>query len=148
MILWLLACSLTPYRLERAVQKFDERVLIDHLQNGKYGYMRERSALGLYTVSPKKIIPQAQKALRSCLAQRNEFDYVRGACAQTLSRWNDAQAVELIVQAIAEVDDETRYWMADSLRGLEGPHAHAQLNALRNDADPILAAAIRQWLGE
>lgn len=148
MILALLACALTPYRLERAVQKYDERTLIDHLQNGKYGYIRERAANGLYRVSKNTAIPQAQNALRNCLKQKNEFDYVRGACANTLAQWNDPQAAELIVQALSDVDDETRYWMAHSLRSLDSSYAQAQLHALRNDSDPILAAAVRQWLGE
>ena len=148
MILGLLACAFTPYRLERAVQKYDERALIDHLQNGKYGYIRERAADGLYRVSPTTPIPQAQNALRNCVKKKNEFDYVRGACAHTLAQWNDPQAAELIVQALPDVNDETRYWMAHSLRSLEGAYAQAQLYALRNDSDPILAAAVRQWLGE
>ncbi len=148
MILGLLACAFTPYRLERAVQKYDERALIDHLQNGKYGYIRERAAYGLHRVSKSTAIPQAQNALRNCVKQKNEFDYVRQACAHTLSQWNDPQVAELIVQALQDVDDETRYWMANSLRSLDSAYAQAQLHALRNDSDPILAAAVRQWLGE
>ncbi|MAA79754.1 MAG: hypothetical protein CL916_10885 [Deltaproteobacteria bacterium] len=148
MILLLLACVFTPYRLERAVQKYDERSLIDHLQNGKYGYIRERAALGLHRVSPNVTIPQAQKVLRDCVTQKNEFDYVRGECAYTLAKWNDPKVAELIVQALPDVDDETRYWMANSLRSLDNTYAQAQLYALRNDSDPILAAAVRQWLGE
>ena len=148
MIFLLLACAFAPYRLERAVQKYDERALIDHLQNGKYGYIRERAASGLHRVSPSTTVPQAQKALRNCVKQKNEFDYVRAACAYTLAQWNDPQAAELIVQALSDVDDENRYWMAHSLRSLDNKYAQAQLYALRNDSDPILAAAVRQWLGE
>ena len=129
MIFYLLACAFTPYRLERAVQKYDERALIDHLQNGKYGYIRERAADGLYRVSPTATIPQAQNVLRDCVKQKNEFDYVREACAHTLAQWNDAQVAELIVQALPDVDDETRYWMVYSLRSLDNPYAKAQLYA-------------------
>lgn len=148
MILWLCACIFTPYRLENAVQKYDAQTLVDLLQNGQHGYIRERAALGLGVISKKEAIPSAQKALRTCLARHNEFDYVRGACAQTLSAWNDPEVISLIIQAIVQVDDETRYWMAYALKDLDGHQAKDQLNALRDDSDPLLAFAVRQWLGE
>jgi hypothetical protein len=142
------ACFLTPYRLERAVQKFDSRALIDHLQNGKHGYIRERAALGLRTVSPTKSIPEAQNILRTCVSLKTEFDYVRVACARTLSTWNDSKVADLIIDALPNVNTESRYWMAFSLKNLENPQAKAQLQALRNDSDPILASSVRQWLGD
>jgi HEAT repeat protein len=142
------ACFLTPYRLERAVQKFDSRALIDHLQNGRHGYIRERAAFGLHTVSPTKAIPEAQNALRSCVSLSTEFDYVRAACARTLSIWHDPKVADLIIDALPSVDAESRYWMAFSLKHLENPQAKAQLQALRNDSDPVLASSVRQWLGD
>ena len=148
MILWFCACLFTPYRLEHAVQRYDEQTLIDFLQNGTHGYMRERAAKGLLLISHNKAIPNAQKALRTCLATKTEFDYVRGACARTLAIWKDAKVVELIIQALPHVDEETRFWMADSLRHNQDPQARAQLSALRNDSDPLLSAAVRQWLEE
>ena len=148
MIFWLCACVFTPYRLEQAVHKYDAQTLVDFLQNGQHGYIRERAALGLAQISKKEPIPSAQKALRSCLSQKNEFDYVRGACAQTLAVWKDPQVADLIIQALPSVDEETRYWMAYALKDLDLPQARAQLSALRTDSDPLLSFAVRQWLEE
>ena len=146
MILFLLACVFSPYRIEQAVQNFDRRVLIDSLQNGRFGYERERAAIGLRRISPTKPIQTAIYSLRTCLSNTKELDYVRKECAQTLGVWNDEELPELIAAAIQDVDDESRYWMAFSLRMRGDSQSRALLESLKNDSDPILAYSARQWL--
>ena len=114
MILFLLACVFSPYRIEQAVQNYDRHVLIDSLQNGRFGYERERAAIGLRRISPTKPIQTAIYSLRTCLSNTKEFDYVRKECAQTLGLWNDEQLPDLVADAIQDVDEESRYWMAFS----------------------------------
>ena len=146
MILLLLACVFSPYRIEQAVQTFDRHVLIDSLQNGRYGYEREKAAIGLRRISPTKAIPTALYSLRTCISNKKEFDYVRKECAHTLGVWNDEQLPELVAAAIQDVDEETRYWMAFSLHQRTDSQSRALLESLKNDSDPILAYSVRQWL--
>jgi len=148
MILLILACIFTPYKLEQAVQQFDQQELIDSLQNGRHGYVRERAAMGLQRISPKRQIPNALHALYACVSNKNEFDFVRKACVQTLSSWNDEKLPVLVVDAIQEVNEETRYWMAFALRARSDAQSRALLDSLKNDSDPILAYSVRQWLEE
>ena len=148
MILFLLACIFSPYRLEQAVQNFDRHVLIDSLHNGKFGYEREQAAIGLRRISPTASIQQAIHSLHSCISNTKEFDYVRKECVQTLAAWKDAKLPELVVDAIKDVDEETRYWMAFSLRLRTDSQSRALLESLKNDSDPVLAYSVRQLLEE
>ena len=146
--MWLLGCALTPYHLENAIQNQNTIRLIDTLQNGKHSYLRERAARGLRKISPKKTIQDAEHALVQCLSSSYEQGFVRAECALTLGSWENPNAADLIIDAMKEVDVESRYWMAYALKSLPQPAARAQLNALRNDSDLFLASSVKEWLGE
>ena len=144
----LLACGLTPHRIERAIQNHDVVFLIDNLQNGKPSYVREYSARGLGMVAPTEGVNKALIPLQKCLSNSLEYAFVRKACALTLAKWSDQNSIPLIIAAMEQVDPESRYWMAYALSVLDVPQAQSQLQSLRNDVDPLLSLSVRQWLGE
>ena len=119
MILLFFGCMLAPYQLERAIHNQNTARLVDTLQHAKHSYLRERAAKGLRKISPKKNILEAESVLIGCLSDKYEQDFVRTECALTLGAWENPRAAELIVAAMKDVDTESRYWMAFSLRSFE-----------------------------
>ena len=49
---------------------------------------------------------------------------------------------------MADVDRESRYWLAESLFETATPNAIAELNRHLDDDDVMLATAARQWLAQ
>lgn len=111
---------------------------LDH----KAGYAREIAARNLSGVAR---FPAGTRRLRACVEDREEQGYVRAACAFTLSRWADTDSDERIITAMAEVDAESRYWMAEALHALGTRNAHAHLLSLTRDPDLFLSTSAREW---
>ena len=97
-------------------------------------------------ISPQKKIDAALIPLQRCVKNKEEMGFVRKECALTLSQWKLPGISSIIIDAMMQVDPESRYWMAYALSTLDQPQAIAQLESLRNDPDPLLSIAVRQWL--
>jgi HEAT repeat protein len=124
-----------------------ERLLL-YLQHPKHAYVRERAARALRALpSDEKSLP-AVPLLRACLRDDSEKDYVRAECALTLGEWQVEAAAVDIIYAMGQSSDESRYWMAYSLNGINAPEARAELARLREDSDFFISTAARQWMGE
>ena len=122
--------------------------LVLYLQHPKYAYVRERAARSLRSLpADDKSLP-AIPVLRSCLRDDSERDYVRAECALTLGAWQVEAAAVDIIYAMGQSSDESRYWMAYSLNGVNAPEARAELARLREDPDFFISTAARQWMGE
>lgn len=125
-----------------AKQKTDKLVkLLEH----KKGYARELAARQLSQVSPTD---RGKGALQACVENRDEFGYVRAACAFTLSRWKVKSADKAIIDAMEDgkVDPESRYWMAEALHALNTKAARNHLASLQSDSDIYLSASAREWV--
>lgn len=111
---------------------------LDH----KHGFARELAARKLAGLEPTD---GGRTALIACVERDDERGYVRAACAFALSRWGVAEADQVIIDAMAEVDPESRYWMAEALHTLGTGPARAHLASLQSDPDLYLAASAREW---
>lgn len=149
MIFLLASCTFSGVNLEKvqaATRNKDITMLVSYLEQGEYSYIRERAAEGMRQVPAYQGKAVAVPALRQCVRNSQEKGYVRAQCALTLGGWGIDAATDDIISSLAEVDEESRYWIAVALRGLSTPQARAQLQELANDADVYLATSVRQWL--
>jgi|GEM_PF-4038981 len=129
----------------RAIQKAATAADVAKMVSGlkhKKGFVRELSARSLARVSPDA---DAEALLTTCIQSETEFGYVRAACAHTLAMWKVSGADALIIEAMDQVDPESRYWMAAALSRLNTREARAHIVSLTSDTDLFLAASAREW---
>jgi HEAT repeat protein len=128
--------------LPKAAAKAKTETLIKALDHKK-GYARELAARQLSRLKPTG---EGTSALTACVENGNEKGYVRAACAFTLSRWGAKDADKSIINAMEQVDPESRYWMAEALHELDTKAARGHLASLQSDSDIYLAASAREWV--
>lgn len=127
--------------LQRASAREDARALLKAMDH-KSSYARELAARSLGALPPSA---GGTAALTDCLGAAGEQGYVRATCANTLAIWQIAAAAPDMIAAMAEVDAESRYWIAHALHVLNTPTARAHLASLTGDADLFLATSAREW---
>ena len=150
MILLLVGCAATVgpnlLTIQSAIQGKDVEKLVLFLEQGEFSYIRERAAEGLRQIPMEEGKKYALPSLRKCIQNQSEKGYVRAQCGLTLGGWGIDDAAQDIIEALDQVDDESRYWLAVALRGLSTPDAKAQLQELTDDPDVYLSTSVRQWL--
>ena len=116
----------------------------------RMAYMREHMAQAVATRG--RWSTEASNALGpaflTCIKDTGERAYVRVACARAAVALRAPSADDAIIQAMADVDRESRYWLAESLFETATPNAIAELNRHLDDDDVMLATAARQWLAQ
>ncbi len=125
----------------RAADEADDDALVGFLDH-KRAYVREQAARAL---AGRPARPAALPPLRACVGDSTAPGWLRAACAAPLGRWGDAEAVPIIELALAEVDPESRYWLAEALHQMQHPEARAVLQGLRGTDELLLSTALHAW---
>ena len=149
MIILVFGCALLGGNYLRNIKhaeknKSAERLRL-YLQNPTYSYVREQAALSLARIPKDK---QSITLLKSCLSNPKERDFVRAACAQPLGEWKIRSSDVDMIAALRQVDSESAYWIAYSLKKLQTPQGIAALTELKESSDFFISASAREWLGE
>jgi HEAT repeat protein len=130
----------------RAIQKAGESGNRDRLLsalNHDSGFVREQAARALARLPSDS---NSIAALLSCLQAESERGYVRAACAQSLASYQARETDGAMISAMAQVDPESRYWIADALARLRTQNGQAHLAGLTSDPDLYLSTSAREWV--
>jgi len=148
-MLYLLLGCLSARQLGK-IESASQPLLLDMIENGKYGYLREKAILQLNSVQTIDWNNTDISPLIHCVENSQEYSYIRSQCAYALATMHHLDSIPSILDAIDECDDEARYWMLLSLEkvALDSPLARGEIAELKHDPDIFISAEAQRWLRE
>jgi HEAT repeat protein len=128
--------------IQRALETGDRDRLLSALGHDN-GFVREQAAKALAQLPSHST---SIEAFLACLQMESEKGFVRAACAQGLASYQVRDADGAMIMAMAQVDPESRYWIAHALARLRTPNGQAHLAGLSSDPDLYLSTSSREWV--
>ena len=154
MIFLLMGCLATWQT--KKIQSWDDGDDLTNIHSmiieSKHGYHRELAIKQLTYIPTEEWSIETTKTLIECVDNSLEHSYIRAQCAGVLalSPSSTKEAVDSIIAAMEECDDEARYWMLVALENYAdlSSLARGQIAESQYDPDLFISSEAKRWLEE
>jgi hypothetical protein len=152
MMLLLIGClgALQTKKIQSWDEAQDLPAIIESIDKSKYGYQRELALKQLTAIPSSQWSKETHQVLIKCVENNLEHPYIRAQCATVIGLSPSDDAVESIIAAMDECDNESRYWMLIALENFAtlNPLARGQISESQHDPDIFISTEAKRWLEE